>query len=104
MSKQDRTVESVLRACKILQAFQADGELLRLRDVVKRTSLSKATAHRILASLQQGGLVERAGPALFRRLLGSNCQRVVRIGFAGQTSTSTFSRLVSESIRRAADS
>ena len=96
------SVESVLRACQILQAFRDDAELLRLRDVVERTSLSKTTAFRLLATLQTGGMLERAGPAHFRRKFRPVEHAAIRIGFAAQASSSSFSRLVSDSIHRAA--
>ena len=97
----DIGVVSVLRACQILRAFR-EHESLRLRDVVERTSLSKTTAFRILTTLEHGGLLERSGPVHFRRRLLLTTQRPFRIGFAAQTSTSTFSRLVSEGIRQSA--
>lgn len=96
------SVGSVLRACQILQIFRDDEELLRLKDVVERTGTSKTTAYRLLMTLEQGGVLERAGPARFRRRFRPVEHRVIRIGFAGQTSNSTFSRLVSEGIRAAA--
>ena len=98
---QESGVVSVLRACQILRAFR-EHESLRLRDVVERTSLSKTTAFRLLSTLEHGGLLERSGPLHFRRRLLLTTQRPFRIGFAAQTSTSTFSRLVSEGIRQSA--
>ncbi|HEX4168911.1 MAG TPA: substrate-binding domain-containing protein [Bryobacteraceae bacterium] len=91
----------MLRACQILRAFR-EHESLRLRDVVERTSLSKTTVFRILTTLECGGLLERSGPLHFRARSLLTTQRPFRIGFAAQTSTSTFSRLVSESIRQSA--
>ena len=100
-ASQDTGVASVLRACEILCAF-GDHESLRLRDIVKRTSLSKTTAYRILVTLVRGGLLERSGIAHFRRRLPLMTRQSFRIGFAAQMSTSSFSRLVAEGIRRAA--
>src|SRR5436305_41057 len=54
-------VESVLRACSILRAFRFEGELLRLRDIVTRTSLRKTTVHRLLHTLEKAGFVQRVG-------------------------------------------
>lgn len=98
----DESVESVLRACQILHCFRDDNELLRLSDIVKRTAFSKTTAHRLLTTLQQGGLLVRDGPSNFRRKFRPTESATVRIGFAAQTSNSSFSRLVTESIHRAA--
>ena len=100
--RDSENVESVLRACRILKAFREDTELLRLRDIVERTSLSKTTAYRLLVSLQQGGILERAGPAQFRRCFRPVEHHSARIGFAAQSSAGSFSRLVGESIHRAA--
>lgn len=94
--------QSVLRACRLLKSFRYDGELLRLRDVVERTSLSKTTAHRLLLSLVEGGLLERVGKEQFRSKVLSLAERRFRVGFATQTRGSTFSRLVQESVQRAA--
>jgi ribose transport system substrate-binding protein len=96
-------VESVLRACEILRTFRAEGELLRLRDVVERTGLPKSTAHRLLRTLQEGGLIEEAGSDQYRSMTRTvERQRRLRIGFGAQTTASTFSQAVTDSVRRAA--
>ena len=85
-------VESVLRACELLRSFRSEGELLRLRDMVQRTGLPKSTTHRILRTLQKGGLIEAAGTDQYRCLMRSiERQRRLRIGFGAQTTSSTFS-------------
>ncbi|HYO80086.1 MAG TPA: substrate-binding domain-containing protein [Bryobacteraceae bacterium] len=96
------SVESVLRSCSIVRAFRYDGELLRLRDVVARTSLSKTTVHRLLRSLEAGGLTKRVGTETWACLVKPVESSRVRIGFASQTARSSFSQTVSDSIRRAA--
>lgn len=97
-------VESVLRACELLRSFRSDGELLRLRDLVERTGLPKSTAHRLLRTLQQGALIEEAGADQYRCLMRpAERQRRVRIGFGAQTTSSTFSQAVTESVRKAAN-
>ncbi len=98
----ERVVESVLRACDLLKAFRFEGESLRLRDFIDRTGLSKTTCHRLLRTLEAGGLLERAGTEQYRSRFHLTERRAVRVGFAAQTATSTFSREVSESIARAA--
>jgi ribose transport system substrate-binding protein len=95
-------VESILRACELLRAWRYEGELLRLRDVTARTNLRKTTAHRLLQSLVAGGLVERVGREQYRSNIRPLAATRSRIGFAAQTQDSTFSRLVSESVVRAA--
>ncbi len=92
---------SVVKACRILKCFRA-GESLRLRDLVSRTSLSKTTVHRLLRTLEKAEMIERAGPAEFRTRFLPTDRKAVRIGFGAQTASTTFARLVSESIHRAA--
>lgn len=101
-TKPPATVEAVLRACHILRAFQQEGEQLRLRDVVARTSLSKTTVFRLLNSLEQGGLVRRAGAEFYVSRVRQVSNSRPRVGFAAQTIDSTFSQSVSEGIHRAA--
>jgi ribose transport system substrate-binding protein len=94
--------ESVSRACDILMAFRFEGELLRLRDLVERTGLSKATAFRIVNTLTSRGLVERAGRFQYRSKTRLLQHRNLTLGYAAQTSEFAFSRAVTESIERAA--
>jgi ribose transport system substrate-binding protein len=95
-------VEAVLRACDLLRAFRFEGESLRLRDFVQRTGLSKTTAHRLLRTLEAAGMIQRAGNDQYRSKIRTTDRRSVRIGFAAQTTTSTFSQEVSQSVALAA--
>ena len=96
-------VQSVQRACRILQAFREEQEVLRLRDVVQRTSLHKATASRLLRTLEAEGLMERLGGDRFRSRLRVPSQRRYRIGFATRGVDTAFSRAVTASVQRAAE-
>jgi ribose transport system substrate-binding protein len=93
--------ESVSRACDILTAFQYEDELLRLRDVVSRTGLSKATAFRILSTLVARGLIEQAGAFRYRSKTRLLQGRNLKLGYAAETSEFAFARAVTESIERA---
>jgi ribose transport system substrate-binding protein len=95
-------VEAVARACDILEAFSADGEALRLCDIAARTGLSKATAFRILFTLEKRGLVEQGERHTYRSRLRPLNRRKYRFGYGAQTSEFAFSRAVSESIEAAA--
>jgi ribose transport system substrate-binding protein len=95
-------VEAVLRACDLLRAFRSEGELLRLRDLVQRSGLSKTTVHRLLKTLEHGQMIERTSADQYRSRVRILDQRPVRIGFAGQNTTATFSQEVSLSVARAA--
>ena len=95
-------VEAVLRACSLLKAFRLEGELLRLRDLTKRTGLSKATAFRVVNTLVAGGLVERVGAREYRSVVKLVRERKYRLGYAGQSSEFAFSRDVADSVIQAA--
>src|SRR5205085_9088308 len=87
-------VQSVQRACQILQAFRNEGAVLRLRELVARTSLHKATASRLLRTLESEGLIERVGGERFRSSVRVPLKRRYRIGFATRGSDTAFSRTV----------
>ncbi len=59
-------VAAFVQACEVMAAFRAPAEVLRLRDVVTRTGLSKGSVFRILYTLQQTGFVEKASPNEYR--------------------------------------
>jgi ribose transport system substrate-binding protein len=72
--------------------------------MVERTHLPKSTTHRLLRTLQEGGLIEEASSDHYRCLMRvAERQRRFRIGFGAQTTSSTFSQTVSDSVRRAAE-
>ena len=96
-------VQSVQRACRLLQAFQHEGEVLRLRELVTRTTLHKATASRLLRTLENEGLVERVGDDRFRSRVKVPPLRKYRIGFATRGIDTPFSRSVTASVQRAAE-
>ncbi len=95
-------VAAVARACDILEAFATDGEALRLCDIAARTGLSKATAFRILFTLEKRGLVEQGEGHTYRSRLRPLNRRKYRFGYGAQSSEFAFSRTVSESIQAAA--
>jgi ribose transport system substrate-binding protein len=95
-------VESVLRACSLLRAFRYEGELLRLRDLVARTSLRKTTVHRLLHTLEEAGFVRRVGAESYGCCIKRVEHKRARIGFAAQTAQTSFASTVTESVKRAA--
>lgn len=95
------TVQAVVRACEIIQAFRHEGEELLLSDVMERTSLHRTTAFRLLQSLVAGGMLERTARGVYRCPFPPSPSRRFRLGFAAQTE-SEFVRGVSESLQRAA--
>lgn len=101
-AKKPEIVQAVLRACRVMNAFRHEGELLRLRDLVARTSENKATVLRLLRTLEQGGFVERVGKEHYRSRISTPNAPKARIGFATRGSRLPFSRIVTESVQRAA--
>lgn len=61
---------SVDKALSLLEAFDHPGISLGVTELARRTKLPKATAHRLLATLEQHGMIERRGTqyALGKRL------------------------------------
>ena len=95
-------VEAVSRACDVLEAFTTEREALRLCDITARTGLSKATAFRILFTLEQRGLVEQGERHTYHLRFRPLNRRKYRFGYGAQSSEFAFSRTVSESIEAAA--
>lgn len=102
MAKEQNIVESVIRACRILQAF-SENETLTLRQIVERTGLSKTTSFRLLQSLTLGGMLVRIGKGSYRSVIQSSSVSPFTIGFASQASESEFSRDVNKSVHRVAE-
>lgn len=95
-------VDSVLRACDVLAAFQSEGELLRLTQIAQRSGLSRPTALRLLYTLEQRGLIERVGKHDYRLGIRPLRKRSYRFGYGSHSDEFAFSRDVSESLVRAA--
>jgi ribose transport system substrate-binding protein len=96
-------VQSVRRACHLLQAFRSESEVLRLGELALRTRLHKATASRLLRTLEQEGMVERLGDDRFRSRVRAPTEQRYRIGFATRGTDTPFSRAVTASVQRAAE-
>lgn len=94
--------ETVLRACELLRAFVRTDEILRVQDLADRARLHKATASRLLLTLESAGFVERVPKLGYRSLIRFVSAQRVRIGYASQTEASLFAHEVSESVKRAA--
>jgi ribose transport system substrate-binding protein len=98
-SKENR---SVGRACAILKCLDASRKPLGLAEVAASTTLSKATAYRILSTLVTEGMIERLAKNTYAPAFLSAKRKGYRIGFASQSEEFAFSRLVSESIQTSA--
>ena len=103
MSNAPGTVEAVLRACRLLQAFRYQEEILTLTNLVERTGLSKTTCFRLLQSLVQGGLLERVRKGGYRSNVKLLTTSQCTIGFASQATDSEFCHDLSWSLQRTAE-
>lgn len=102
MTKEPEIVESVLRACALMQAFNYQEDVLNLGQLIGRTGLSKTTCFRLVQSLVKGGMVERVGKCAYRSRVQSSALSPFTIGYAAQKTDSEFSRDVTESVNRVA--
>jgi ribose transport system substrate-binding protein len=96
-------VKSLVHASQILKAFQSKGEVLRLKDVVVRTGLSKGMCFRLLYTLHTCGFLDKVGENQYRLVSDLHPSRRYRIGYAGQGQDSSFPREVESSLVKAAD-
>jgi len=97
-------VKSLVHASRVIEAFQSAGDVLRLRDVVSRTGLSKGMCFRLLYTLHQCGFLDKVGENHYRLAFGgSGRRRLYRIGYAAQGQDSSFDREVGLSLARAAE-
>jgi ribose transport system substrate-binding protein len=95
-------VEAVLRACDLLEAFAAEDELLSLGDLAARARLGKTTAFRLLRTLEERGLVSRAGSRRFRLNIKPLRRAQWRLGYAALGAEFALSREVTEGLVQAA--
>ena|ERR1700682_219628 len=96
-------VKSLVHASQILKAFQSKGEVLRLKDVVVRSGLSKGMCFRLLYTLHTCGFLDKVGENQYRLVSDLRPNRRYRIGYAGQGQDSSFPREVESSLVKAAD-
>jgi ribose transport system substrate-binding protein len=83
-----------MHASAVGGAFRSPGEVLRLRDIVSRSGLSKEMCFRLLYTLHECGFLEKAGRNQYRVSFPLGGHRRFRIGYADQDRSSSFSRQV----------
>lgn len=96
-------VQSIVHASQVLHAFEGTGETLRLRDVVTRTGLGKATCFRVLYTLHHCGLVAKVDTHRYRATASLPRTRRYRLGFADQGQHTSFNREVQAGLVAAAE-
>jgi len=101
--KRGYTIQSVVRAASILHAFQSTSEVLDLRVVASRVGLHKATTFRLLETLVETRLLERAGKQGYRSCVQPVRSKHYRIGYASQSNLLPFTTTVSDSLVVAAN-
>jgi ribose transport system substrate-binding protein len=99
-SPRTRTID---RACDVLFAFKGERELLRLRELARRTGLDDATTLRIVRTLVARGMLERADSQHYRSRVRILTDSRYTIGYAAQCTEFAFSREVTTSITWAAE-
>ncbi len=94
-------VKSVVHASAILGSFRSPGEVLRLRDIVARSGLSKGMCFRLLYTMHDCGLLEKVGENEYRISFPLSGQHRFRIGYAGQDRSSSFCQQLLDGLVRA---
>jgi len=101
--KRGYTIQAVVRAASIINAFQSTSEVLDLRVVAARTGLHKATTFRLLETLVETRMLERAGKQGYRCCVQTARAKRYRIGYASQSNLLPFTTTVSDSLGVAAN-
>jgi ribose transport system substrate-binding protein len=101
--KRGYTIQAVVRAVSIINAFQSTSEVLDLRVVAARVGLHKATTFRLLETLVETHLLERAGKQGYRCCVQPARTKRYRIGYGSQSSLLPFTATVSDSLVVAAN-
>ncbi len=98
----DNDVQSVRRALQLLLAFRAGGPEQSLAGLSTATGLTKSTAHRLLATLEHAGFIERGAAAGSYRLglalfeLGALVQRSLQLRERARPMLATLARATGE--------
>lgn len=100
--KRSYTVQSVVRAVTVLNAFSSTSEVLDLHVVVGRTRLDRGTTFRLLETLVETGLLERAGKQGYRSSIQTTRAKRFRLGYASQSNLLPFTAAVTDGLITAA--
>lgn len=100
--KRSYTVQAVVRAASVLNAFSSTSEVLDLHVVAERVGLNKGTTFRLLETLVETSLLERAGKQGYRSSIQTARSKRFRIGYASQSELLPFTATVTDSLITAA--
>jgi ribose transport system substrate-binding protein len=96
--KRSYTIQSVVRAVEVLNAFSSTSEVLDLRVVAGRVRLNKGTTFRLLETLVETGLLERAGKQGYRSSIQTTRAKRFRLGYASQSNLLPFTSAVTDGL------
>ncbi|HVJ06938.1 MAG TPA: substrate-binding domain-containing protein [Acidisarcina sp.] len=100
--KRSYTIQSIVRAVSVLNAFASTSEVLDLRNVTEKVHLNKGTTFRILETLVETGILERAGKQGYRSRIRTTRVKRFRIGYASQSHLLPFTAAVTDGLISAA--
>jgi len=100
--KRSYTIQSVVRAVEVLNAFSSTSEVLDLRVVAGRVRLNKGTTFRLLETMVETGLLERAGKQGYRSSIQTTRAKRFRVGYASQSNLLPFTSAVTDGLITAA--
>lgn len=95
-------IKSLVHAAEILWGFERRGEMLSLRDVMRRTGHGKGMCFRLLYTLRHLGFIEKVDRR-YQLTTDVPRRRRFRIGYAAQGQDSSFAVEVHRGILQAAD-
>ncbi|WP_260703693.1 substrate-binding domain-containing protein [Edaphobacter flagellatus] len=101
--KRSYTVQAVVRAVAVLNAFASTSEVLDLHVVAGRAKLNRGTTFRLLETLVETGLLERAGKQGYRSSIQTTKARRFRLGYASQSNLLPFTTSVTDGLITAAN-
>lgn len=101
--KRSYTVQSVVRAVAVLNAFSSTSEVLDLHVVAGRARLNRGTTFRLLETLVETGLLERAGKQGYRSSIQTTRAKRFRLGYASQSNLLPFTTAVTDGLITAAN-
>ena len=100
--KRSYTIQSVVRAVAVLNSFSSTSEVLDLRVVAGRAALNRGTTFRLLETLVETGLLERAGKQGYRSSIQTTRAKRFRLGYASQSNLLPFTAAVTDGLITAA--
>ena len=101
--KRSYTVQSVVRAVAVLNAFSSTSEVLDLHVVAGRAKLNRGTTFRLLETLVEAGVLERAGKQGYRSSIQTTRSKRFRLGYASQSNLLPFTAAVTDGLITAAN-